>query len=67
MGDEAKHLKVSVGGDCEEYLFRAKPKEKRWMPYLRNYFLKLPKAVNVHERYYSFEENCYFLYLLLKN
>jgi hypothetical protein len=44
-----------------------KEKNKRWMPYLANYFLKLPKAVNNHEKYYSFEENCYFLYLLLKN
>ena len=44
-----------------------KEKNKRWMPYLTDYFLKLPGAVNSHESYYSFEENCYFLYLLLKN
>jgi hypothetical protein len=44
-----------------------KEKNKRWMPYLTSYFLSLPAAVNNHERYYSFEENCYFLYLLLKN
>ena len=31
-----------------------KEKNKRWMPYLTNYFLKLPGAVNNHERYYSF-------------
>lgn len=37
------------------------------MPYMTQYFLKLPTSVNTHESYYSFDENCYFLYLLLKN
>lgn len=31
------------------------------------YFLRLPELVNNHDKYYSFEENCYFLYYLLKN
>ncbi len=31
------------------------------------YFLSLPEIVNNHYKYYSFEENCYFLYYLLKN
>ena len=37
------------------------------MPYLTEYFINLPGSVNAHENYYSFDENCYFLYLLLKN
>lgn len=37
------------------------------MPYMVNYFLRLPGAVNYHQNYFSFDENCYFLWLLLKN
>lgn len=38
-----------------------------WAPYLLEVMLRLPQAVNFHERYFSFEENCYFLLILLQN
>lgn len=50
-----------------DYMIKSKEKSKRWMPYLTEYFISLPGAVNTHENYYSFDENCYFLYILLKN
>ena len=37
-----------------------------WIPRLVEVLMALPKIVNSHYRYYSFEENCYYLYLLLK-
>lgn len=60
-------MKEKVASTIDRSHLRAKEKNKRWMPYLTNYFLKLPGSVNFHERYFSFDENCYFLYLLLKN
>ena len=40
--------------------------KKDWIPKLVEILIVLPKMVNSHYKYYSFEENCYYLYLLLK-
>jgi phosphoenolpyruvate carboxylase len=36
-------------------------------PFLAEYLVRLPKAVNFHHKYFSFEENCYFILKLLQN
>ena len=41
--------------------------KNEWISRLVEVMMTLPKVVNGHYKYYSFEENCYFLYLLLKN
>lgn len=59
----------SMSEDDEQILRNGHLKKKRqgWIPYLPSFFLGLAEAVNRHDKYYSFDENCYFLYILLKN
>ena len=64
---EAWEGEVGQGSGVDRSHLTAKEKNRRWMPYLQGYFLKLVRAVNSHEKYYSFDENCYFLYLVLKH
>lgn len=40
---------------------------ERYLKYIPVYFAKLPAVVNTHHKYYSFDENCYFYYVLITN